>query len=61
MRKNLIDMLDELSLNEFLQIDSCFELFGEREELLHTTYVARAKYKNITICKRKRESTIYNY
>ena len=39
MRKNLIDMLDELSLNEFLQIDSCFELFGEREELLHTTSI----------------------
>ena len=39
MRKNLIEMLDELKLNEFFKIDSCAELFGEREELLHTTSI----------------------
>ncbi len=37
MRKNLIEMLDELNLNEKLQIKSCLELFEERDELLHTT------------------------
>lgn len=37
MRKNLIEMLDELNLNKKLQIDSCAELFENRDELLHTT------------------------
>ncbi len=37
MRKNLIEMLDELNLNKKLQIGSCAELFGKRDELLHTT------------------------
>lgn len=37
MRKNLIEMLDELNLNEKLQIKSCLELFEEQDELLHTT------------------------
>ncbi len=37
MRKNLIEMLDELNLNRNLQIHSCSELFENRDELLHTT------------------------
>lgn len=37
MRKNLIEMLDELNLNEKLQIKSCLELFEDQDELLHTT------------------------
>ncbi len=37
MRKNLIEMLDELNLNIKLEIYSCSELFENRDELLHTT------------------------
>lgn len=37
MRKNLIEMLDDLSLNKKLNIDSCLELFENQYELLHTT------------------------
>lgn len=37
MRKNLIEMLDDLNLNEKLHLNSCFELFENRDELLHTT------------------------
>lgn len=37
MRKNLIEMLDELNLNRKLQMHSCSELFENRDELLHTT------------------------
>lgn len=37
MRKNLIDMLDELGLNEKLYINSCAKLFETQDELLHTT------------------------
>ena len=32
-------MLDELNLNKKLSIDSCSELFGNKDELLHTTSV----------------------
>ena len=39
MRKNLIEMLDELSLNRKLHIDSCSELFEEKDYLLHTTSI----------------------
>lgn len=39
MRKNLIEMLDELSLNEKLNIASCEELFNDNDYLLHTTSV----------------------
>lgn len=39
MRKNLIDMLDELNLNKKLNIYSCLELFENKDELLHTTSV----------------------
>lgn len=39
MRKNLIEMLDEIKLNDKLKIKSCSQLFGDKEELLHTTSV----------------------
>lgn len=39
MRKNIIDMLDEISLNKKLQITSCSELFEGKDILLHTTSV----------------------
>lgn len=37
MRNNLIEMLDEIGLNKMLQIDSCLELFNDKDYLLHTT------------------------
>lgn len=37
MRKNIIEMLDELELNRYLKISSCSELFDYKNELLHTT------------------------
>lgn len=37
MRKNLVDMLDELNLNKKLSIDSCIDLFENKDYLLHTT------------------------
>ena len=39
MRKNLIEMLDELKLDEKLFINSCLELFEDKDELLHTTSI----------------------
>ena len=39
MRKNLIEMLDELNINEKLDLDSCSELFEEKDYLLHTTSI----------------------
>lgn len=39
MRKNLIEMLDELNINEKLHLDSCSELFEEKDYLLHTTSI----------------------
>lgn len=39
MRKNLVEMLDELNLNEKLRIKSCLELFETEDELLHTTSI----------------------
>lgn len=52
MRKNLIEMLDELNLNKKLHIDSCLELFEKRDLLLHTTsmipYPVFIKDKNYT-------------
>lgn len=39
MRKNLVDMLDELNLNKKLNIESCLELFETKGELLHTTSI----------------------
>lgn len=37
MRKNLIEMLDDLNLNKKLHLSSCSELFENKNELLHTT------------------------
>lgn len=39
MRKNLIEMLDELNLNKKLHMDSCSELFEEKDDFLHTTSI----------------------
>lgn len=39
MRKNLIEMLDELNLNNKLNLESCANLFDVNEELLHTTSI----------------------
>ena len=39
MRKNLIEMLDELGLNKKLNIESCNELFEDKDYLLHTTSI----------------------
>lgn len=36
LRKNIISMLDEIELNKALKIDSCSELFAEKDYLLHT-------------------------
>lgn len=36
IRKNIISMLDEITLNKTLNIDSCSELFNEKDYLLHT-------------------------
>lgn len=36
IRKNIISMLDEIELNIALGINSCKDLFGERDDLLHT-------------------------
>jgi len=39
IRKNIIDMLDELELHKMFGMDSCKELFEHRDCLLHTTSV----------------------
>lgn len=39
MRKNLVEMLDELNLNKKLHIKSCLALFENEDELLHTTSI----------------------
>ncbi|MEG0295837.1 MAG: hypothetical protein RR620_03895 [Clostridium sp.] len=36
LRKNIISMLDYIKLNEALNIDSCSELFEDKDNLLHT-------------------------
>lgn len=36
IRKNIISMLDELELNKKLNLESCIEIFGEKDYLLHT-------------------------
>lgn len=52
MRKNLVEMLDDLSLNKRFHIDSCLELFESQDALLHTTsmipYPVFVKNKNYT-------------
>ncbi len=39
MRKNLVQMLDELGLHEYLRLSSSIELFNEASHLVHTTSV----------------------
>lgn len=39
MRKNLIEMLDELQLNKKLHLESCDALFKDKDYLLHTTSI----------------------
>lgn len=39
MRKNLVEMLDELGLHRYLDINCCADLFAENDNLLHTTSV----------------------
>ncbi|MDR3594458.1 hypothetical protein [Clostridium sp.] len=50
LRKNLIDMLDYIELNKYLEINSCSQLFGEKDYLLHTVslipYAVFVKGKN---------------
>lgn len=52
MRKNIIEMLDELNIPSFLNITSASMLFGECDYLLHTTsvipYPVFVKMKNYT-------------
>ena len=36
LRKNIIGMLDEIKLNDALKINSCKELFEDKDYLLHT-------------------------
>ncbi|WP_079509245.1 uracil-DNA glycosylase family protein [Mesobacillus jeotgali] len=37
LRKNIIEMLDELDLHKYLSLNSSSELFAEKDYLLHTT------------------------
>lgn len=39
MRKNLVQMLDELGLHDYLSLSSTIELFNEASNLVHTTSV----------------------
>ncbi|MEG1989755.1 MAG: hypothetical protein RR144_01625 [Clostridia bacterium] len=39
MKKNLIKMLDELNLNSKLNVNSCAEIFEDKDYLLHTTSI----------------------
>lgn len=52
IRKNIIDMLNDLDLHEMLGIESCDELFDDKDYLLHTTslipYAVFIKGKNYT-------------
>lgn len=50
LRNNLIDMLDEIELNKYLNITNCSQLFSEKDYLLHTVslipYAVFVKGKN---------------
>ncbi|MGM0903728.1 MAG: uracil-DNA glycosylase family protein [Bacillota bacterium] len=41
MRRNLIEMLDGIGLQELLHIPSCDQLFNNKHDLLHTTSILR--------------------
>ncbi|MBR1702129.1 MAG: hypothetical protein IJ716_09275 [Lachnospiraceae bacterium] len=67
MRKNLVEMLDNLNLNDKLKLTSCAELFEGEEDLLHTTslipYPVFINEKNYTGSKPKimENETLYSY
>lgn len=55
LRKNIISMLDDLELNKVLKINSCSELFEDKDYLLHTislvpysVFVKKANYTGHT-------------
>lgn len=55
LRKNMISMLDEIKLNKVLNLESCGELFGDKDNLLHSTalipypvFVKKANYTGHT-------------
>ena len=52
LRKNIINMLDEIKLNEAIGLESCSELFSDKDYLLHTVslipYSVFVKGKNYT-------------
>ncbi|MGL4451068.1 MAG: hypothetical protein ACRCTZ_07765, partial [Sarcina sp.] len=52
LRKNMINMLDSIGLNNAFNISSCLELFGDKDYLLHTVslipYPVFVKKKNYT-------------
>lgn len=55
IRKNIISMLDEIKLNKALDINSCNELFEERDDMLHTvslipysTFINKENYSGHT-------------
>lgn len=52
LRKNIIDMLDQIELNKVIGINSCFQLFDDKDYLLHTIslipYPVFVKGKNYT-------------
>ena len=55
LRKNIISMLDDLQLNEVLNMESCSELFDNKDYLLHTVslipysvFVKKANYTGHT-------------
>lgn len=52
LRKNIIDMLDELGMADCLGLNNSGELFGNRDDLLHTTsmlpFATFVKGKNYT-------------
>lgn len=55
IRKNIINMLDEIKLNKALDINSCNKLFGERDDMMHTvslipysTFINKENYSGHT-------------
>ena len=52
LRKNIINMLDEIELNEAIGLESCSELFSDKDYLLHTVslipYPVFVKKQNYT-------------
>ena len=55
IRKNIISMLDEIELNKALDINSCSELFGKRDDIMHTvslipysTFINKENYSGHT-------------